>query len=246
MSQMRKIYMARFILRCLTLIAVTILMFRAPAQFVPFQKGAFLDRVTLLHILWTVWIADMLAQLVPSTKAVTALGSQKSFKKHFRALLTPVSAQELRSKAREATVRAYVVFVIWALLIAALGVLHAKKILSDLALLWISTLFYVCDLICVLFWCPFRHFIMKNRCCTTCRIFNWDHLMMFTPLMFVEGFFSRSLLLLSILVFLVWEWIAWRFPERFLECGNRALKCSECTDLLCIHAKKLHPESVGK
>ena len=55
----------------------------------------------------------------------------------------------------------------------------------------ISVLFYVCDLICVLIWCPFR-LIMKNRCCTTCRIFNWDHLMMFSPLIFVGGLLTRS------------------------------------------------------
>lgn len=246
MSQMRRIYTMRFVGRCLTLLLMSILLFIAPDQFIPFQKGAFFEKITLLHVLWTVWIADMLTQLIPSTKAVTALGSQKSFQTHFRPSGMSASAKEVRKKAIHAAKRAYVVFVVWAVLIAALGVLHAKHILNDLAMLWISTLFYVCDLICVLFWCPFRHFIMKNRCCTTCRIFNWDHLMMFTPLIYVSGFFSRSLVILSVIVFLVWEWTAWKHPERFQESCNQALKCSECTDLLCIHAKKRHPEAIKK
>ena len=240
MSSMRKVYMGRFVGRCLALAAVTFLMFTAPEQFDVLEKGSFFQKPSLLHLLWAVWLVDMLTQLVPATKAVVALGSQKSFLKHFRPALPPITAHSLRERMVLATKRAYIVFVIWAILIAALGILYGKKIIGDLGLFWISCLFYVCDLICVLFWCPFRHFIMKNRCCTTCRIFNWDHLMMFTPLIYVGGFYCTSLVVLSIVVFLVWEWTALRHPERFDEGTNQALKCAECTDRLCLHAKKIH------
>ena len=240
MSSMRKVYMGRFVGRCLALVAVTFLMFTAPEQFDVLEKGGFFQKLSLLHLLWAVWLVDMLTQLVPATKAVVALGSQKSFLKHFRPALPPITAHSLRERMVRATKRAYIVFVIWASLIAALGILYGKKIIGDLGLFWISCLFYVCDLICVLFWCPFRHFIMKNRCCTTCRIFNWDHLMMFTPLIYVGGFYCTSLVVLSIVVFLVWEWTALRHPERFDEGTNQALKCAECTDRLCLHAKKIH------
>lgn len=77
-------------------------------------------------------------------------------------------------------------FILWCLLIAAIGLLHRFGVIDRTALFMISVLFYVCDLICVLIWCPFR-LIMKNRCCTTCRIFNWDHLMMFSPLIFMAA-----------------------------------------------------------
>ena len=240
MSQMRKIYMGRFVARCLTLLAMTVCIFLAPEQFQPLEQGQFLTKLTLLHLLWIVWIFDMLFQLIPSSKIVTALGSQKSFWVHFRKAHSPISLQQLSQRAKAAAKRAYVVFVIWAALTAALGWLHAKAVLSDIGLLWISTFFYVCDLICVLFWCPFRHFIMKNRCCTTCRIFNWDHLMMFSPMLFVDSFFARSLAILAVIVFVVWEFTAFRHPERFDEGSNQALKCAECTDLLCINAKKIH------
>ena len=240
LSYMRKIYMGRFILRCFTLLAVSLFLAVAPEQFVPLQAGMFFDKLTLLHVLWVVWVFDMLAQVVPSTKAVIALGSQKSFLAHFRKAHAPVSLETFRAKTAQAAKRAYIVFALWACLTFSLGLLHAKSILGDLAMLWISTFFYVCDLICVLFWCPFRHFIMKNRCCTTFRIFNWDHLMMFSPLIFVDGFFAKSLVTLAVIVFLVWEWTAFRHPERFCEDTNQALKCAECTDLLCINAKKIH------
>ena len=91
--------------------------------------------------------------------------------------------------------------------------------------------FYVCDLICVLIWCPFR-LLMRTRCCITCRIFNWDHLMMFSPLIFAGGFYTASLVILSLLAWLVWELCVMMYPERFWERSNAALRCSECTDKL--------------
>ena len=237
---MRKIYIGRLVGRIFALLGVTALLFLAPEQFEVLEDGNFLKKASLLHLLWFVWLTDMLTQLVPATKAVVALGSQKSFRAHFRPALRPITLQVLKERMTKATKRAYIVFAVWAALIAVLGFLHGRQIIGSPGLFWISCFFYVCDLICVLFWCPFRYFIMKNRCCTTCRIFNWDHLMMFTPLIYVGGFYCTSLVILSVLVFLVWEWTALRHPERFDEGTNQALKCSECTDLLCINAKKIH------
>ena len=97
----------------------------------------------------------------------------------------------------------------------------------------ICMFFYVCDLICVLFWCPFRVFLMKNRCCTTCRIFNWDHIMMFVPFVFSGGFYGLSLFAMSALVFAVWEAAFHLHPERFWERTNASLRCSQCSDVLC-------------
>ena len=123
-------------------------------------------------------------------------------------------------------------FLIWTALIACLGVLYYNGIMGKIGLFMTSVLFYVCDLICVLVWCPFR-LIMKNKCCTTCRIFNWDHLMMFTPMFFMMSAFSTSLLLIAFAVWIVWEACFMIYPERFWENTNSSLKCSECTDKLC-------------
>ena len=140
------------------------------------------------------------------------------------------------------TLAAYKVFVIWCLLIAVIGALYFTGVLDKPTLFMISVLFYVCDLICVLIWCPFR-LIMKNRCCTTCRIFNWDHLMMFSPLIFVGGFYAGSLVLMAAIAWLIWELCVMMYPERFWDHSNAALKCSECTDKLCTqYCHKLRSE----
>ena len=156
----------------------------------------------------------------------------KLFKNRFKPIKDKVNKEALKSYITSTTKGAYKVFFLWLALLTVIGVLYYTDIIDNRILFLISVLFYVCDLICVLFWCPFR-LIMKNRCCTTCRIFNWDHLMMFTPMLFIGGFYSVSLLILATLAFLVWEMCVLIFPERFWEHSNTALKCSECTDKLC-------------
>ena len=122
---------------------------------------------------------------------------------------------------------------VWIVMISVIGALYFGKLISQRALLLFTVFFYVCDVICVLFWCPFRVWFMKNRCCTTCRIFNWDHIMMFAPLIFVPGFYSWSLCPMAIVVVLVWEVTFALHPERFWEGANKNLLCQNCTDRLC-------------
>ena len=97
----------------------------------------------------------------------------------------------------------------------------------------ISTSFYVCDIICVIGWCPFKTFLMHNKCCTTCRIFNWDHAMMFSPLIVIPGIWTYTLFGLSLIVLTIWEITCTIYPERFNELSNCALRCENCKDRLC-------------
>jgi hypothetical protein len=111
-------------------------------------------------------------------------------------------------------------------------VLYYTHVIDNAFLFMVTVLFYVGDLVCVLIWCPFR-LILHTRCCTTCRIYNWDHLMMFTPIMFIGSLYSTVLVLLALAVWVLWELCVFLYPERFWEQTNHALKCSECTDKLC-------------
>ena len=191
----------------------------------------FFETLSPLHLLWAIWVVDMFLQIVPIKNKVP-VGSQKLFANHFRPIRDKINHEALRSYIVATTKAAYKVFILWCLLIVGIGLLYYWGIIDKIALFMISVLFYVCDLICVLIWCPFR-LIMKNRCCTTCRIFNWDHLMMFSPLIFTNGFFTVSLVMMSVIAWLVWELCVMMYPERFWDHSNAALQCAECTDKLC-------------
>ncbi len=230
-SRLRKIYILRLIGRILVLLLAILTYAGHPDAFSVLERGAFFSRFSPLHLLWIIWIIDMLDQLFPVRKHIP-LGSHKHFAQRFRPIREKINHQALRDYVIATTRSAYKVFLLWAALILALGLLYWVRILTTAHLFLISVFFYVCDLICVLVWCPFR-LMMKTRCCTTCRIFNWDHLMMFTPMLFVNSFYSASLLLMAFAVWGLWELCVMMYPERFWEHSNQALKCSECTDKLC-------------
>ena len=231
MSKTRKDYILRLIGRCVVLTLCFLLCLFAPQEFSVLDGTNFFSRISPLHGLWVIWAFDMFLQIIPIRNKVP-LGSQKLFLNRFRPIREKINYEALRSYILTTTTAAYKVFVLWCGLITVIGILYWNSVISKTGLFMISVCFYVCDLICVLIWCPFR-LLMKTRCCTTCRIFNWDHLMMFSPLIFMGGFYAFSLVVLAFLAWLIWEVCIMMYPERFWEQSNAALKCSECTDKLC-------------
>ena len=231
MSETRKRYIVRLVLRSIVFVLCCLGAVYAPEQFTVLEGMNFFREFSLLHLLWLVWMADMIQQVIP-LKNKLPLGSMKLFSNRFRPIRERINHEALREYIITTTKAAYKVFLLYGALIAAIGALYCWGILGKTGLFLFSACFYVCDLICVLIWCPFR-LLMRTRCCTTCRIFNWDHLMMFSPLIFMGGFYAVSLVLMALADWLVWEISIMMYPERFWDKSNAALRCSECTDKLC-------------
>lgn len=233
MSEIRKRYMLRLIGRILVFFICLYVSFKSPQTFRILEGNNFFDGFSMLHLLWGIWIFDMILQIIP-VKNKVALGSQKVFANRYEPSKGAINHEKLKAYIVSTTLSAYKVFIIWVLFIGAIAVCYCLGYIGKIGMFMITVFFYVCDLICVLIWCPFR-LIMKNRCCTTCRIFNWDHLMMFSPMIFVGGFYAVSLVVMAVLAWLVWEICIMIYPERFCAMTNVALKCSNCTDKLCTH-----------
>lgn len=230
-SELRKIYFLRLAGRIIVLLATALLYVFDKESFNVADGWNFFSRFSLLHLLWGIWIWDMILQLIP-VKAHISIGSQKVFLSLFRPIKEKINYKNLKQYIKDTTASAYKVMVIWMLLTVAVSILHLSRVIDTGMMVLMSTFFYVCDLICVLIWCPFR-LIMKNKCCTTCRIFNWDHLMMFLPIISLNSFYSWSLVTLSFIIWVIWELCVLLYPERFWENSNMALRCSDCTDKLC-------------
>ncbi len=231
MSKTRKMYFIRLAGRCIVLFIALLMWTFCKEEFEIAKDFNFFKKPSLLHVLWAIWIWDMILQLIP-VKAHISIGSQKVFFAMFRPIKEKFSVKSLKKYIKDTTNAAYKVMIIWVVLTIAICILYAKGIIDVATVVLVSVIFYVCDLICVLIWCPFR-LIMKNKCCTTCTIFNWDHLMMFAPLIAIRGFFTWTLFAFSFIIWLVWEICVFTYPERFWENSNMALRCSECTDKLC-------------
>lgn len=231
MSETRRRYIGRLVGRCLIFAACVALYIVRPESYSILEGMHFFAGFSPFHLLWAVWVMDMVLQLLPIRNKIP-LGSQKLFANRFRPIREKINYPALRTYIVRTTKAAYKVFILWCVVVLAIGALYICGILDRAGLFLASVFFYVCDLICVLVWCPFR-LIMKNRCCTTCRIFNWDHLMMFSPLVFIGGFYAWSLVLLAAAAWFLWELCVMMYPERFWEMSNAALQCCECTDKLC-------------
>ncbi|MGM9664312.1 MAG: hypothetical protein ACI3XF_05670, partial [Eubacteriales bacterium] len=168
----------------------------------------------LLGFIWIIYAIEMLLRFFPSK--FESPGCQKQFAKNY------ISAGKEEPKLQSSG-KTWAVAAVWLALNAVIGVLYYTHVIDGGILILISLAYGVCDMICILFFCPFQTWIMKNRCCTDCRIYNWDFVMMFTPYIFIPGFYTWSLLGMSILLLIRWEITVHRHPERFAKNTNRCL-----------------------
>lgn len=184
----------------------------------------------ILGIVWIIYAIEMGLRFFPSK--LESPGCQKQFKNSF-------IPTENKKPILQSPWRTFSVAAAWLLLNGIIGVLYFTHVIDKGILILISLFFGVSDMICILFFCPFQTWFMKNRCCTSCRIYNWDFAMMFTPLVFVPGLYTWSLLALSLLLLLRWEITYKLHPERFSDETNAAIRCVNCTEKLCKHKKQI-------
>lgn len=129
--------------------------------------------VRLLLFLAGVFL-DILKKFFPSGRL--SLGAQKLFAGRYRA----------------ADCSALLVAAVWIGFNLIFFVLYRQGIIGVPELMLLTLFYFLSDMICVLYFCPFR-LMMHTRCCTTCRIFNWDSMMMCTSLLFIGGIYGWSL-----------------------------------------------------
>ena len=185
----------------------------------------------IIYFTWAVFVVEMITRFFPSP--YESHGSQKQFARNY----IKSGSTDIDISDNNATM---LVALIWIVFNGIFGALHMVGILDDGIMILLCSAYSVCDMICILFFCPFQSWFLKNKCCSSCRIYNWDYAMMFTPLFFVEKTYTWSLLLLSVALLVRWEITFYRYPERFSENTNDYLKCSNCTEKLCAHKRQLH------
>lgn len=231
-SDFRKSYIKRLIFRIfIFIIMLCIYLFYPKAYEVSIGMG-FIRKFSPLHIVWLIWMVDMILQLCKVPK-YWPLGSQKYWAHRYLPNIKEIDKKIIKKHMHKMNRDSIAIAITWSLVIALIGGLYLTNLISYQVVILISTAFYVCDIICIVGWCPFKTFYMHNKCCTTCRIFNWDHAMMFTPLIVLPGIWTYSLVIMSLIVLTVWEVACAIHPERFLEKSNCALQCHNCKDKLC-------------
>ena len=185
----------------------------------------------LLAVIWLVYMVEMILRFFPSKHE--SMGCQKQFARNF----------ESTGKTEPINVpwwRTFICVALWLALNLTFGILYWTGIFDHGILMLISLAYGVCDMICILFFCPFHSWFLRHRCCSDCRIYNWDFAMMFTPFVFILGhWYTVTLFVLSIILLLRWEITLKVRPERFSRNTNKCLDCAHCPEKLCRHKKQL-------
>ena len=208
---------------------VTYIIARIEKSELPFGKLG--EYGVVLIPCWIVLVAEMILRFFPSK--LESMGCQKQFERNY------LPDKDNKKPTNISGLATFGVASSWIALNGVIGILYFLGVFDEGILYLICFAYAVCDMICILFFCPFHTWIMKNKCCTTCRIYNWDFAMMFTPLLFMPSVFNYSLLGISLLLLIKWEIIYKKHPERFSESTNMNLRCINCEEKLCHHKKQL-------
>lgn len=188
----------------------------------------------IIVFIWLVFIIEMILRFFPSK--IESMGCQKQFARNYIPTGKPILRYTNPGEPKHSVL---IVLGSWLLLNGAIYALFFAGIIDEGILILIGLTYSVCDMICILFFCPFQEWMMKNKCCGSCRIYNWDYAMMFTPFVLIDDFYARSLFVVAMLLLLTWEILYRRHPERFYEQTNAALSCAHCHEKLCSHKKSL-------
>ncbi|MBE6687279.1 MAG: hypothetical protein E7591_08675 [Ruminococcaceae bacterium] len=177
--------------------------------------------------LWLICAIHIIKRFFPHS--TEDIGCQKHFKRNY--------SKGKKEPEKESRYKTFIAATAWIIPNSVFAILYFTGIFDKGILIILTLAYSVCDMICILFFCPFREWILKNKCCTTCRIYNWDRLMLVTPLIFIPHFYSSSLVILAITEVIVWEISYKKHPERFSECSNDHLSCKSCKTKLCSNRK---------
>ena len=200
-------------------------------------------QITPLHFLWGIFMGIMLLHLFPLESLSMAL---RKHKKETYVEVPGYSEVELMKFVQDQNIKAWKIMLIWLSGNAAVGALYLFGFLGVADLLMLTVFYFLCDYICILFFCPFQTGIMKNKCCVNCRIYDWGHFMMFTPMLFIQNFYSWSLFFTSLVVLIHWEIVYAKHPQRFWSGSNQTLRCANCQDKTCQIKKRLQKQRPGE
>ena len=131
-----------------------------------YRSALFLAFPLILSLIWTVFTVEMVLRFFPSR--LESPGCQKQFARNYiKTGKTNIDIQDNNGVV--------LVALIWIAFNAVFGALHMSGLLDDGIMILLCLAYSVCDMICILFFCPFQTWFLKNKCCCTCRIYNWDY-----------------------------------------------------------------------
>ena len=231
-----KFYFLKFIFRLVIFAGVLVIYIKDKTRMEEFMNQPFWHEFTLIHLIWFIFMGVMILHLIPNNSL--SMAWKKAKETEYRPV-EQYDEVELLRYIQKQNLAAWKVMLVWLCFNAVWGMLYLFGILNAGDLLMLTVFYFLCDYICILFFCPFQKILMKNKCCINCRIYDWGHFMMFTPMLFIKNFYSWSLFFTSLVVLIHWEIVYAKHPERFWEGSNKTLQCRNCKERTCQVKKRI-------
>lgn len=214
----------KIILRTILMLITFIFAFYDQSLLEDFLQLTIYGRIRIYHLIWLLMLLELVLVFIP--RLGSSLGCGKIYARNYWA--TEYKEEALRKYTKKFNLRAFQALIFWLLVLAGIGLLYLKALITKTIILLIVVFFYFADQFCINVWCPFRAWIVRNKCCHACRIYNWGQSMYLSPLIFIPSFWTYSLIIVALAVLLQWEYLHYRYPERFSEISNLYLRCSHC------------------
>ena len=215
----------RFIIRSILFIILIILFIIDNNIILSILNYKIIFNIKIYHIIWLYLVLEMIFLIIPYTNNHSYNG--KLFAKHYIEVEN-YNKEKLDKYIEKCNKQARRVLIVWTLFNLFIYAIYKKYNLSKSYVFLVFMFYYWLDMFCVNIWCPFHKLFFKSKCCNECRIYNWDHVMLFTPLVFIKSFWSYSLFILSLFAFFQWEYMIKVHPERFSPVSNKKLQCKYC------------------
>ncbi|HVN96926.1 MAG TPA: hypothetical protein VMT62_10885 [Syntrophorhabdaceae bacterium] len=218
----------KLVLKGVAVVAVGLSAIFCPHTLVFLFTFPVLSSLKVYHILWFLSMAVFVKRMTPRFNA--KMSSGKIFGRNF---VSSANEDTGRRKAkfliakRKTDSGAIRSGLYWILLLLVMWMWRRVGILPDVWLYVIVLFFVFMDQFCITVFCPFQ-WLMRNKCCNTCRINNWGYCMAFSPFVFIPTFWTYSILLFSVASLVQWEYLYLRHPERFYDIYNANLMCKNC------------------
>ena len=235
-TPMLKRYLVKFAVRLTVFFSVFFIYLTNHDNFVRIITSPVAFGIAPYHVFWACMMGVMLLHIFPLKSMSMAM------LKRDEPNYVPqpnYDAEKLKAYMAGKNRRALYVLLIWLGFNAIWAVLYLTGVIGLAEIIMLTTFYFLSDYICILLYCPFGYIVQNNKCCINCRIYDWGHFMMFTPMLFIKNFFSWSLFFTSIIVLIHWEVSYSKHPERYWEGSNLTLQCSHCKEQTCQIKRKI-------
>lgn len=230
-SKTSYMHFVKLIFRSLLLLGATAAYIADKLKYTDDMLHGLEHNIYIMSFVFAVFAIEMALRFFPSS--IESPGSQKIFTSGYKPTGTTEKPKLIPG------INVFAAAAAWIALNAIFAALYYAGIIDQGFLILLCLAYSVCDMICILFFCPFHTWILKNKCCSTCRIYNWDFIMMFTPCIFIDHPLAKALFVMALCLLIQWEITFRLHPERFAENTNAMLQCANCTEKLCSHKKQL-------